>query len=224
MNFRHATLIAVPVLGAVTYLTYLRLQPSEDTPHSGAVSVEHLSTVMTVPGGQAENLADMAALTGEVDSLKAEVKALRQQLAAQSSRVASRADAPPASEVRSDPGSREDAAVTRQAQMEMIDAAFRRQSIDQSWSANTTSAIHDVLNSTEVGGLQAETIDCRSNSCRVELHDDGTGRLSKSLPIVAQELAGSMPTITANTIPQGDGTANVVLYMSRGNGAEQASQ
>ncbi len=224
MNFRHATLIAVPVLGAVTYLTYLQLQPAEGTPHhSNAVSVDHLPTVTTIPGGQATNLADLAALTGEVDALKAEVLALRHQLPAQSSPaqsspVPSRADGPPAADVRSDQSAREEEAATRQAQMEKVDAAFRSQTVDQSWSANTTSAIHEVLSSTEDGGLQAENIDCRSSSCRVELHDDGTGRLGKSLPIVALQLAGSMPTVTANTIPQDDGTSNVVLYMSRDSG------
>jgi len=226
MNFRHATLMAVPVLGAVTYLTYLQLQPGEVTPHHGnAVSVDHVPTVTTIQGGQATNLADLAALTGEIDALKAEVLALRHQLPAQSSSIASRADRPPAPDVRSDQSAREEEAATRQeeaatrqAQMEKIDAAFRRQTIDQSWSANTTSAIHDALNSPEDGALQAENIDCRSSSCRVELHDDGTGRLSKSLPIVALQLAGSMPTVTADTIPQEDGTSNVVLYMSRDSG------
>jgi hypothetical protein len=222
MNFRHATLIAVPVLSAATYLTYLQLQPAEVTPHqSNAVSVDHSTTI---PGGQGTNLADLAALTGEVDSLKAEVLALRHQPPAQSSPVPSRADRPPAPDVRSDSSAREEeAAQMRQAQMEKIDAAFRRQTIDQSWSANTASAIHEVLNSTEVG-LQAENIDCRSSSCRVELHDDGSGRLSKSLPIVALQLAGSMPTVTADTIPQADGTSNVVLYMSRDSGDAQPSK
>jgi hypothetical protein len=104
--------------------------------------------------------------------------------------------------------------------MEAVEAAFRGQAVDQSWSTNTTSAIHEVLNSAEVGGLQAESIDCRSSSCRVELHDDGTGQLAKSLPNLAQQLAGAMPTITANTVAQGDGTSNVVLYMSRERGDE----
>ncbi len=112
----------------------------------------------------------------------------------------------------------------RQAQIERIDAGFRGQTVDQSWSANTASAVREALNSAEVGGLQAENIDCRSSSCRVELHDDGTGRLSKSLPIVALQLAGSMPTVTAETIPQADGTSNVVLYMSRDNGDAQPSK
>jgi hypothetical protein len=223
MNFRHATLIAAPVLGAVTYLTYLHLQSSEETPHhSNAVSVDHLPTVTTIPGGQATNLADLAALKEEVDSLKAEVLALRHQLPAQSSPVPTRADGPTAPDVRSDPSVQEEEAATRQAQLAKVDAAFRRQTIDQSWSATTTSAIHEVLN-TEGGGLQAENIDCRSSSCRVELHDDGTGRLTKSLPILAQQLAGSMPTVTANTIPRGDGTSNVVLYMSRESDDEQPS-
>jgi hypothetical protein len=225
MNFRHATLIAVPVLGAVTYLTYLQLQPAEVTPHhSNAVSVDHIPTVTTIQGGQATNLADLAALRAEVDALRAEVLALRHQLPAQSSPVASRADGPPAADVRSDQSAQEEEAATRQAQMEKIDAAFRRQTIDQSWSANTTSAIHAALNSTEAGGLQAENIDCRSSSCRVELHDDGTGRLGKSLPIFALQLAGSMPTVTADTIPQNDGTSNVVLYMSRDSADAQPSE
>jgi hypothetical protein len=219
MNFRHATLIAVPVLGALTYLTYLQLQSSQEPHPSNAVSVDHSPTV-TIPEGQAMSLADLAALKEEVDSLKAEVLALRHQLPAQSSASASRADGQTAPDVRSDSSAQDEQAAMRQAQMEMIDAAFRRQTIDQSWSANTTSAIHKVLNSSEVGGLQAENIDCRSSSCRVELHDDGSGRLSKSLPILAQQLAGSMPNVTANTIPQGDGTANVVLYMSSDNGEE----
>jgi hypothetical protein len=182
------------------------------------VSVDHLPTVTTIPGGQGTNLADLAALTGEVDSLKAEVLALRHQLPAQSSPVTSRADGRPAPDARSDSSAREEeAAQMRQAQMEKIDAAFRRQTIDPSWSASTASAIREVLNSTDVG-LQAENIDCRSSSCRVALHDDGTGALSKSLPIVALQLAGSMPTVTADTIPQTDGTSNVVLYMSRDSG------
>jgi hypothetical protein len=226
MKFRHATLIAAPVLGAATYLTYLQLQPAEVTPHhSNAVSVDHSPSVTTIPGGQGTNLADLAALTGEVDSLKAEVLALRHQLPAKPSPVPSRADGPPAPDARSDSSAREEeAAEMRQAQIERIDAGFRGQTVDQSWSANTASAVREALNSAEVGGLQAENIDCRSSSCRVELHDDGTGRLSKSLPIVALQLAGSMPTVTAETIPQADGTSNVVLYMSRDNGDAQPSK
>jgi hypothetical protein len=224
MNVRHATLIAAPVLGAVTFLTYVQLHPAENTPkHGNTVSVDQLSASRTIDGGHATSVADFA-LKEEVDSLKAEVRSLRHQPPAQSSAVASRADGPTAANVAADQGAREEAVRARQAQMEVVEAAFRGQAVDQSWSTNTTSAIHEVLNSAEAGGLQAESIDCRSSSCRVELHDDGTGQLAKSLPIVALQLAGTMPTVTANTIPQGDGTSNVVLYMSRESGGEQPSR
>jgi hypothetical protein len=141
----------------------------------------------------------------------------------QAAPVPSRLDFPPAHDTRSDPIARAEAASARLAQIGKVDPAFRQQATDQSWSANTTSAIRDALNSEDVGGVQAESIDCRSSSCRVEFHDDGTGQLSKSLPIFALQLAGSMPNITASTVPQGNGASNVVLYMSRESG-EQPSR
>jgi hypothetical protein len=120
--------------------------------------------------------------------------------------------------VRSDPNARAEAARERQAEIEAIDAGFRKQAIDPTWSATTASTIREALNSEEVGGIQADNVDCRSVSCRVELRDDGSGQLSKSLPILGLQLAGQMPSITANTISRGDGSSTVVLYMSRGTG------
>jgi hypothetical protein len=71
------------------------------------------------------------------------------------------------------------------------------------------------LSTDEVGGIQADNIDCRSDSCRVEVRDDGSGSLSKSMPMLAQQLAGTLPTITANNISQPNGESAVVLYLSR---------
>jgi hypothetical protein len=47
------------------------------------------------------------------------------------------------------------------------------------------------------------------------LRDDGSGRLSKAMPMLAQQLAGTLPTVTANNIAQADGSSTVVLYLSR---------
>jgi len=49
----------------------------------------------------------------------------------------------------------------------------------------------------------------------VELHDDGSGSLGKSMPMLAQQLAGTLPTATANTIAEPGGGSTVVLYLSR---------
>ena len=223
MKFRHATLIAVPMLGVVLYLMYVRLQPSEEADRGiSALPVSPSQSAGSVERGTVANVVDIAALKEEVASLKeevaslrAEVSLLRRQMPRQAESVSAKADSQAGADVRSDALARAEAARERQAEMEAVDATFRKEAIDPTWSANTSSAIRDVLNSEEVGGIQADNIDCRSDNCRVELRDDGSGRVSKSMPMLAQRLAGTMPTITANNIVQADGSSTMVLYLSR---------
>jgi hypothetical protein len=217
MKLRHATLIAVPMIGFVLYLTYLRLQPSDESNRDvSALPVRpSQSMVTTVEGGTAASVEDIRALREEVASLRAGISLLRRQNPKQAESASTNPDSQPGADVRSDTLARAEAARERQNQMEAVDAAFRQQTVDPTWSANSSSSIRNALNSEDVGGIQADNIDCRSDSCRVELRDDGSGRLSKSLPMLAQQLAGTMPNITANNISQANGDSTVVLYLSR---------
>jgi hypothetical protein len=216
MKLRHATLIAVPMIGFVLYLTYLRLQPSDESNRDvSALPVRPSQSVVTVEGGTAASVDDIRALREEVASLRAGISVLRRQSPKQAESASTGPDSQPGADVRSDTLARAEAARERQNQMEAVDAAFRQQAIDPTWSANSSSSIRNALNSEEVGGIQADNIDCRSESCRVELRDDGSGRLSKSLPMLAQQLSGTMPNITANNISQANGDSTVVLYLSR---------
>ncbi len=221
MKFRHANLIAAVILGVVTYVTYRQLQhPEDSTQGPSVVAVSSSPVAAGVDRGEATNGVQLAALQEEVASLRAEFRALRHQMAGQGESVPSGADSQPAPDVRHDPNARAEAARQRQVEIEAVDAAFRKQAIDPTWSANTASILREVLNSEEVGGMQANNIDCRSDSCRVELQDDGSGRLGKSLPIFALQLAGQMASITASSIPQTDGSSTMVLYMSRDTGGQ----
>jgi hypothetical protein len=216
MKLRHATLIAVPMIGFVLYLTYLRLQPSVEANRDvSALPVRPSQSMVTVEGGTAASVDDIRALREEVASLRAGISVLRRQGPKQPESASTSPDSQPGADVRSDTLARAEAARERQNQMEAVDAAFRQQAIDPTWSANSSSSIRNALNSEEVGGIQADNIDCRSESCRVELRDDGSGRLGKSLPMLAQQLAGTMPNITANNISQANGDSTVVLYLSR---------
>jgi hypothetical protein len=215
MKLRYVTLTASVVLGVITYVTYLQLQhPEDSTQGSGVVSVSPSPVAAQIDRGEATNGAQLAALQEEVASLRAEFLALQHQLTRQAESVHSGTESQPAPDMH-DPGVRAEAARERHAEIEAVDAAFRKQAIDPTWSANTASTIREVLNSEEVGEMQANNIDCRSDSCRVELHDDGSGRLGKSLPIFALQMAGQIPSITADTIAQADGSSTIVLYMSR---------
>jgi hypothetical protein len=221
MNYRYAAVLAALIVGIVTCQMYLQWRPpSAETQHTGAVSVDPLLTAATIVHGEATDAADLAALREEVASIRAEVRMLRSLIPPQTASATARADGQPAA-MRSDPSARAEAAREHQVEMEAVDAAFRKQVTDPSWSANTTTAIREALGSEEMGGMQAENIDCRSSSCRVELHDDGSGHLSNSLPTFVRRLAEATPTIRANTIPQADGTSVVVLYMSREKSEEQ---
>lgn len=216
MKLRHATLIAVPMIGFVLYLTYLRLQPSDESNRDvSALPVGPSQSMVTVEGGTAASVDDIRALREEVASLRAGISLLRRQNPKQAESASTSPDSQPGADVRSDTLARAEAARERQNQMEAVDAAFRQQAIDPTWSANSSSSIRNALNSEDVGGIQADNIDCRSESCRVELRDDGSGRLSKSLPMLAQQLSGTMPNITANNLSQANGDSTVVLYLSR---------
>jgi hypothetical protein len=216
MKLRHATLIAVPMIGFVLYLTYLRLQPSEQSNRdASALPVRPSLSTVTVERGTAASVDDIRALREEVASLRAGISSLRRQIPQQVESASTSAASQPGADVRSDALVRAEAARERQTRMEAVDAAFRQQAIDPTWSANTATSIRSALNSDEVGGIQADNIDCRSESCRVELRDDGSGRLSKSMPMLAQQLAATMPNITANNITQANGDSTLVLYLSR---------
>ena len=216
MKLRHATLLAIPMIGFVLYLTYLRPQPLEESNREvSALPVRPSQSTVTVGGGSAASVDDIRALREDVASLRAAISLLRRQAPKQAESASTSADSQPGADIRSDALARAEAAREHQAEMEAVDAAFRKQAVDPTWSANTVSSIRNALNSEEIGGVQADNIDCRSDSCRVELRDDGSGRLSKSMPMLAQQLAGTTPNITANNVSQANGESTLVLYLSR---------
>ena len=142
-----------------------------------------------------------------------DVFSLRRQITTQG--AVANTDAPTGADVRSNVLSRAEANRERQMQIAGVESGFRKESIDQKWATTATSAVQYALNSEDAGRLQANSIECHSATCRVEVSDDGSGRLDKSLPILAQQLAGTLPNIIANRVDQPNGSSTLVLYMSR---------
>jgi len=58
-------------------------------------------------------------------------------------------------------------------------------------------------------------VECRSRTCRLELADDGSGKLGKILPVFAQQVGRELPSIAYDRIVDASGTATMVLYMAR---------
>lgn len=228
MQLRRAVLIGVPVVAmAVTAAYLLRLQPLETAGRNTGTAAKQLRPVVLARSGTA-SVDDTSVLREEMASLRAELLQLRKEQIARSrgsadggrqSRPAPQNGAENDGESGANPRrnelAREEEALQRKAWIATIDASFRKEVIDPTWSANTSSRIQSVLSSDAMEHMQADSIDCRSDSCRVELHDAGPGRLSKNMPLMALQLAGTLPNITADSVTRPDGGQSMVLYLSR---------
>jgi hypothetical protein len=95
-----------------------------------------------------------------------------------------------------------------------LESSFRTEAQNPAWSAETTATIQAALRSEDVLlTAAAQGLECRSRSCRLELTDDGSGKLAKALPMFAQRIAQPLPDILADHKVSDDGTAKYILYL-----------
>lgn len=169
----------------------------------------------TREAGLAETPQELAALREDVARLGAEVAALRRWRRSQEQVAREGAGGQdPAKDARSDAAARADGE-RRQRQMEAIETDFRREATGTDWSFQAVGAVQEALAANEALQDTLLGIECRAQTCRAELADDGTGELAKSMPLFLQQLAGTLPSVTANEIESGDGGKRLVLYMTR---------
>jgi hypothetical protein len=96
-----------------------------------------------------------------------------------------------------------------------VAASFGREIRDQRWSTDMGEALRNTLATEELASANVQAIDCRTKTCRVELQDDGTGRMQALVPMLAVQMAESLPNLTAEQVPGPNGTMATVLYLSR---------
>jgi hypothetical protein len=160
----------------------------------------------------------IAALRQEVTLLKREVSALQQVheqwQAATGAAPGSAADS--ATDPRNDAAARAEAERAWQEQMAVLEASFRQEPVDRHWSFKATGAVQEALASKETVQTALQNLECRSQTCRMELAEDDTGELQKSMPLFLMELGETVSSVTANHIDDGAGGTTTILYLSRG--------
>jgi hypothetical protein len=92
--------------------------------------------------------------------------------------------------------------------------SFSEEKVNAGWAASASSRVGTVFEGDEVLKDVARTVECRAQTCRVQIEDDGSGRLSQRMPFIAIGLADVLPTISAERIDRGNGRSAMVLYMS----------
>ena len=161
---------------------------------------------------------ELVALREQVILLRREVAAVQRQLYEQgqtATSVASGREEDPANDPRTDPAARAAVERQRQEQMAVLEANFQQEPTDRGWSSEAVAAVQEVLASDETVQTAVRGIECRSSTCRVELADDDTGESAKVMPILLQQLAETLPNVTANQVDDSAGGKRTILYMSR---------
>ena len=166
-------------------------------------------------GGSAPAIAEdpILRLSREVAQLRHEVSDLRLQVARGPNAAPPATAATPAD--RSDPQTRAEAARAEQQRLASSEQAFRSQQVDARWSQGATASVRAALGEVDEGlRNQVRSVECRAQSCRVEISPDAGGALMRDLPVLVNRLGSALPNVTAGQVDQGDGRQATVLYMS----------
>lgn len=119
-------------------------------------------------------------------------------------------------DLRTDPAALEEAQQAERMRIASTEAAFRNEQSDARWSQGTTASVQAALaQADESMRSQVRSVECRSQSCRVEINAGAGAGPAQDLPLVIARLGQVLPHVTAGQVDQGDGRKATVLYMSR---------
>lgn len=96
-----------------------------------------------------------------------------------------------------------------------IERAFEQEARDERWAKGTGEQLRETLKAQPVMLAALRGIECRSSSCRVEIHDDGSGAFAEEFPLIVHELGAVLPEIRFSHSELGGGAQLQTLYMSK---------
>jgi hypothetical protein len=203
-------------LAFVLCVIYAIIKTSGDqiAPAQSVLIVPSMATVPSNSEKADESTQELIVLREQVDLLRAELNSLRQQTlnATNTSSPTSNVNEP--GDSRRDASAMADAEVAHRAQMTVVESGFRNELRNPQWADGTSTQIREALSASQIPQENLRDIDCRSNTCRVEILNKGDDDLMKSLPLVINQLGTTLPSMTADQLDQGNGISTTVLYFS----------
>jgi hypothetical protein len=144
---------------------------------------------------------ELAALKAEVSALRAEMKGERGDRRRTLDDPADEAKAP-----------NDDVRAWSERKAE-VGADFEREPADPKWAPAMSSALRAAFEADATLKPNLRSVDCRSETCRIEVTEDAAA--SKSLPLMIQRFGDSLPTVQADHRDDGHGHLTMVLYFTR---------
>jgi len=212
MKRSHGFLTITVLLGVgLCGVVYRAVRTSAETPDENGLA----ATKQPVGGAATQESAELAELRREMAQLRRQVLTQGQRLAAGDPAKAEAQDPAAAKDPRTDPQARAEQERKYRDYMAGVDAAFRKETTDPRWSSATSSVVQTALIADNDLRPLARGVECRSHTCRVEIADDGSGKLGKIIPIFAQQVGQELPSLVANRVEDAGGAATMILYLSR---------
>lgn len=162
---------------------------------------------------------ELAEMKRELGALRGEVRASamqRQLIDATMQRPEAAADvaATPPVDDAEEQLSPEEAHARTEAHIAQIAQSFQAEVADRRWSSKVEAEIGAALKDDHVK-LNAKSVECRAKTCRLELEGNEPAAQAKGLPVVANRMGATLPTVMGHEESDGRGGTNMVLYLYR---------
>jgi len=199
----------VVVLAALAgaLVTYFKVRAPAATPASPPAAVRAVTP---------DDHSDSPRMSQQMDDLRRSLAAIQEQLAAQQRQLGAQkstlAGAPGPPDLETVQAQRAADRERHQTYMAEVGQAFANERVDPAWAARTSALVGAAFEGDQVLRGVAHTVECRQQTCRVQIEDDGS--LNARLPRLAIGVGDVLPTISAERVDQGNGRNAMVLYMS----------
>jgi hypothetical protein len=166
--------------------------------------------------------APVAQLATQVEALQRSLSAVQSQLASQKQAsapdhaVAAKDSQPPELDVAAQ---RDQELERRRVYMAGVAAGFNNEKIDPAWAARVASRVSATFEANEELRKRLRGVECRTQTCRVQMDEDGSVALSRQMPFLSLSLVDVLPSMSVDHIDQGNGHSTMILYMSSEGGA-----
>ena len=165
---------------------------------------------------------ELAQLQQSSDELRREVSALRDKLAA-SDKAAAKAE-PDKPEGRPRPE-----IIARQEElwhehMAAVADQYAREPASETWAAQTSELVQSRIDAIESLKGSVRSLECKSQSCRIEFAEDSSGNVNKELPTLVNDLGDILPLSQADHRNESDGRTALTLYVTLPNSMVAVAQ
>jgi hypothetical protein len=196
---------------AGSVVTYLGIGASHQRDRSKAAAPEMGATARPNDGKDVERLrTELALMQSQIDILR------NQTGGEQKVPVAAAPPAAKAEEV--DPrtllAQREESLRQWKDHMAEVAMDFEQEPIDRTFATTAKRAVERELQNNPVIQAAAGKVECRTHTCRIEVHDPRNADVSKQLQMFLHKLGGTLPRAQADEVEDPNGQSTLVLYMT----------